>query len=193
VLGTLHLVLVIAFVAVTALLLSLTVLQRIRVRRVRMAWRSGKVNRIPIWPILFIGVVAVFLVYAQIIVPPIHISIYVGYLFGGVFWFLAMMMSSTSIITDYGIIPEIGRSGEAIAWGQIADYFEVEDGRRTFFVFIYEDFVGVRRRLELAVPDIEVDRFLRIVQTKLDIRIEDPVRQITGSEALESDETAFPG
>lgn len=186
-LGTFHLVLVIAFVSVTASLLSLTVVQRIRIRRVRMTWRSGRVNKIPIWPILFIGVVTVFLVYAQNIVPSIHISVYVGYLVGGVLWFLAMIMSSTSVITDYGIIPEIGRSGEAVAWGQIADYFEVEDGRCTYFVFIYQDFVGVRRRLELAVPAIEVERFLRIVRSKLDIRIEDPVRQITGSEALESD------
>ena len=154
----------------------------------RMTWRSGRVGRIPIWPVLFVGVVSVFLVYAQNIFPSVHISIYAGYLLGGVFWFVALMISSCSIVTDYGIIPEIGRSGDAIAWGQISDYFVVEDARRTVFVFIYQDFVGVRRRLELTVPAIEIERFVSLVRSKLDVRIEDPVRQVAGSKALESDQ-----
>ena len=187
-LGTFHIVLVTAFVGVTALLLALIIHQRFRIRRVRMTWRSGRVGRIPIWPVLFVGVVSVFLVYAQNIFPSVHISIYAGYLLGGVFWFVALMISSCSIVTDYGIIPEIGRSGDAIAWGQISDYFVVEDARRTVFVFIYQDFVGVRRRLELTVPAIEIERFVSLVRSKLDVRIEDPVRQVAGSKALESDQ-----
>jgi len=185
VLGTLHTILVIAFVGVTALLLSLTVMQRIRIRRVRMTWRSGRVTRLPIWPIIFIGAVAVFLVYAQNTFPVVRISIFAGYLFGGMLWFIAVMLSSTSVITDYGIVPEIGRSGKAIAWGQVSDYFEVPEGRRTYFVFIYEDLLGARRRLELAVPAIEVDRFRSIVRSKLDVRIEYPSEQLEGSKALE--------
>jgi len=98
------------------------------------------------------------------------------------------MISSSSVVTDYGIIPEVGRAGEAVAWGQISDYFHVEEGRRTYFVFMYQDFVGVRRRLELAVPAIDVERFAAILRSKLDTRIEDPIRQIAGSKALESDQ-----
>ncbi len=184
-LAALHTILVLAFVGVTALLLCLTVMQRIRIRRVRMTWRTGRVKRLPIWPILFIGVVAVFLVYAQNMFPVVRISVFVGYLFGGILWFVAVLLSSTSVITDYGIVPEIGRAGEAIAWGQISDYFEVPDGRRTFFVFIYEDLLGVRRRLELAVPAIEVDRFRSIVRPKLEARIEYAVQQFEESKALE--------
>ncbi|MCZ6704741.1 MAG: hypothetical protein O6942_02450 [Bacteroidetes bacterium] len=185
ILSTIHLILVISFVSVTALLLSLTVLQRIRIRRVRMTWRSSRVSRVPIWPILFVGAVTVFLVYAQNIFPAIHLSVYLGYLLGGILWFIAVILSSTSVITDYGIIPEIGRSGEAVAWGQISDYFEVKDERRVYFVFIYQDFIGVRQRLELAVPVIEVDRFLSIVRSKLDIRVEESVYEMTDSKAIE--------
>jgi len=185
VLSTLHLILVVSFVGVTALLLSLTVLERIRIRRIRMTWRSSRVSRVPIWPILFVGTVTVFLVYAQNIFPAIHVSLYLGYLLGGIFWFLAVIIASTSVITDYGIIPEIGRSGDAVAWGQISDYFEVKDERRVFFVFIYQDFIGVHQRLELAVPSIEVDRFLSIVRSKLDIRVEESVYEITDSKAIE--------
>jgi len=188
VLGTFHTILVTAFVSVTALLLALIVHQRFRIHRVRMTWRSGRVGGIPIWPVLFIGVVTLFLVYAQNIFPSVPITIYLGYLLGGVFWFVALMISSSSVVTDYGIIPEVGRAGEAVAWGQISDYFHVEEGRRTHFVFMYQDFMGVRRRLELAVPAIDVERFASILRSKLDTRIEDPIRQIAGSKALESDQ-----
>lgn len=184
-LGTLHTILVLAFVTVTALLLSVTVMQRLRIRRVRMTWRSGRVSQLPVWPILFVGVVAVFLVYAQNMYPVVRISIFAGYLLGGILWFVAVLLSSTSIITDYGVVPELGHSGDAIAWGQVSDYFEVAEGRRTFFVFIYKDFLGARRRLELAVPAIEVDRFRGIVCSKLDVCIEAPVQHFEGSKALE--------
>jgi hypothetical protein len=177
-----------AFVAVTGLLLVLVVHQRLRIHRVRMTWRSGRVGGIPIWPILFVGVVTVFLVYAQNTNPSVPVLIYGGYLVGGAFWFVALLLSSSSVVTEFGIIPEIGRSGEAVAWGQISDYFQVEDGRRVYFVFIYQDFVGVRRRLELAVPAIDVERFVSVVRSKLDTRIEDPIRQVAGSRALESDQ-----
>lgn len=184
-LSTLHLILVISFVGVTALLLALTVLQRVRIRRVRMTWRTNRVNGLPVWPILFVGAVVLFLVYAQNILPSVPVSVYVGYLVGGVLWFIAVMVSTTSVVTDYGLIPEIGRSGEAVAWGQISDYFEVPDERRVHFVFIYQDFIGVRQRLELSVPSDEVDRFLAIVRSKLEIRLEESVHEIAGSRALE--------
>ena len=184
-LSSLHLILVTSFVGVTALLLSLTVLQRIRIRRVRMTWRTNRVSGLPIWPILFVGTVTVFLVYAKNIFPTASVWIYLGYMAGGVLWFVAVMLSTTSVVTDYGIIPEIGRSGEAVAWGQISDYFEVQDERRVHFVFIYQDFIGVRQRLEVAVPSAEVDRFLSIVRSKLDTRIEESILEIADSKALE--------
>ena len=184
-LGTIHLILVSAFVAVTSLLLILTVTQRVRIRRVRMSWRSSRAKHIPVWPIVFIGVVAIFLVYAQNTFPDVQIPIYAGYLLGGVIWFVAALLASSSLITDYGIIPEIGRSGDAIAWGQIVDYFEVEEGKQIHFAFIYQDFLGERKRLVISVPLVVVDRFQEILRSHLDSRMDVSEKHVMGHRALE--------
>ena len=178
-------ILVSAFVAVTALLLGLTVVQRLRIRRVRMSWRSGRAKNVPVWPVLFIGMVAVFLVYAQNTFPSVQIPIYAGYLLGGVIWFVSALLSSTSLVTDYGIIPELGKSGDAIAWGQIVDYFEAEELKQIHFVFIYLDFLGERRRLEVTVPSVEVDRFRSFLRVNLDTRMDISEKHTVGHKALE--------
>jgi len=136
------------------------------------------------WPVLFIGVVAVFLVYAQNTFPSVEISIYAGYLLGGVIWFVSALFSSSSLVTDYGIIPELGKSGDAIAWGQIVDYFEVEDVKQIHFVFIYQDFLGDRRRLETTVPTAEVDRFRSFLRANLDSRMKITEKHEIGHKAL---------
>ncbi len=150
-----------------------------------MTWRSVRIKHIPFWPIVFIGVVAVFLVYAQNTFPDVQIQIYAGYLLGGVIWFVAALLASSSVITDYGIIPELGKSGEAIAWGQIIDYFEVEEGKQVHFGFIYQDFLGERKRLEISVPHAEVDRFREILRSQLDSRMDVLEKHEMGHRTLE--------
>ncbi len=185
-LSTLHTFLVLAFIAVTALMLTVTLLQRIRVRRVRMTWLSGGKIPFPVWPLLFIGVVSLFLVYAQNVLPVVNGYVFAGYLLGGMLWYVAGVLTSTTIITDYGIIPEIGKMGDTVAWGQVSDYFEVVEGRKIILVFIYQDFLGVRRRLELRVPGSEADRFKSLVHSKLDTRIDFPTHQYVGRTELEN-------
>lgn len=172
--STLHTVLVLAFVGVTALLLGVTLVHRMRVRDVRMSWCSARGGSLPIWPIVFIGIVAVFLVYAGNTVPVISFEIFSGYLLGGLLWFSAVLLSSSVVVTEYGVIPELGRTGEAVGWGQVRDYFEVSAGKQIHFVFIYSDFLGEKNRMEITVPSTRERRFRRILREKLDTRIESP-------------------
>ena len=136
VVNTIHTILVLSFLAVTGMLLAMTTLHRLRIRGVRMTWYSGKFNTIPVWPTLFMGLVIVFLVYVQNAAPVLSGWIFGGYFLGGVFWFVAVAMSSTVVITDYGLIPEAGRTNEAVGWAQISDYFEVDEGKRTHYAFM---------------------------------------------------------
>jgi hypothetical protein len=186
VLSTLHTILVLAFIGVTALLLSLTVLQRFRVRRVRMTWRCARRISLPIWPLLFVGLVAVFLVYAQNVYPVVNIFVFAGYLLGGLLWYIAGVLATTTIVTDYGIIPEIGKSGDTVAWGQISDYFEAKERHRTIFVFLYQDILGTQRRLELVVPSLESDRFRALLHSKLGTRIDYRTEYPVGRTELEN-------
>ena len=184
--NTLHIVLVLAFLGVTGLLFGLTVLHRLRIRGVRMAWYSPTLKAIPVWPTLFMGLVLVFLVYVQNTVPQLNSWIFVGYFTGGILWFVSAALSSTVVITEYGVIPEAGRTAEAVGWGQISDYFEVAENKRTHFTFLYQDFVGQRRRLDLYVPLQNADRFRSVIRRKLDVPLDHPAERITSRKALEN-------
>lgn len=166
--NTLHIALVSSFVAVTGVLLGMTIVQRLRVRGVKMTWVSSRLGSLPVWPTVFMGLVLVFMLYSSNTVASVDPSIFLGYFLGGMLWFVAVFLSSSVIVTEYGIIPEAGRSGEAIGWGQVFDWFEQDEDKRVHFTFLYQDIVGERRRLDLVVPDPQVDRFRRLVRSKLD-------------------------
>lgn len=148
-----------------------------------MSWCSAQAGSLPIWPVVFIGIVAVFLVYAGNTFPVISLEIFSGYLLGGLFWFCAVLLSSSVVVTEYGIIPEVGRTGEAVGWGQIKDYFDVSAGKQVHFVFIYSDFLGEKNRMEIAVPATRERRFRRILREKLDTSIESTVTRTTSRQA----------
>lgn len=184
--NTLHTVLVFAFVLVTAMLLTMTVARRLRIRGVRLVWRAGGWQIFPIWPTLFMGLVTVFLVYAHNAHPVINLPIYLGYLLGGALWFTAVALATSTIITEYGIISEAGRTGDSVGWGQITDWFEVDEGRRSQFVFFYQDFSGERRRLQVPVPLLYADRFRGLVRTKLEASLDIPAPHMASRKALEN-------
>lgn len=184
--NTLHTILVLSFVAVTAVLLAMTLAQRFRLRGVRLAWSSGRMGSWPVWPTVFMGVVVMFMLYSRNTVVVVDPMVFVGYFAGGILWFVAVVMSSSVIVTEYGVIPEAGRSGEAVGWGQVFDYFEVEDQKHIHFAFMYQDFLGERRRLDMPVPIQHADRFRALVRAKLDVQIEGSVERVSRRTALEN-------
>jgi len=183
---SLHTVLVFSFVAVTAVLLAMTLMQRLRIKGVRMTWHSARISSLPVWPTVFMGIVVVFMIYTRNTVAVVDSSIFLGYFTGGFLWFLAVVLSSSVVVTEYGLIPESGSAGEAVGWGQISDYFEVESAKKVHFAFMYQDFVGERKRLDMQVPHQEVERFRALVRSKLDVQIEDYADPIMRRKALEN-------
>ncbi len=183
--STIHSVLVFAFLGVTALLLAITVMQRLRIRGVRMEWRGHMPFGLPLWPTVFMGFVALFMVFAHNAYPEIGFSVYLGYLAGGLLWFAAMVMASGVVVTDYGIVPGTGRPGDAVAWSQINDWFEVRDARRTTFVFIYNQYDDRRRRLDLVVPRLHESRFRHVLAQKLGDETTPPLRTPAERKAME--------
>jgi hypothetical protein len=151
-----------------------------------MSWHAGSWRSIPVWPTLFMGLIIVFLVYAQNTGPSVSMSVFAGYFVGGMAWFVAVAMSSSVVVTEYGMIPEAGRSSDAVGWGQVSDYFEVEEGKRTHFAFMYQDFLGERKRLDLYVPVQNADRFRSLVRSKLDVQLDLPGQRVTSRKALEN-------
>lgn len=182
--NTLHIALVASFVAVTGVLLGMTIIQRIRIRGVRMTWISTRMGSLPVWPTAFMGLVLVFMLYSSNTVATVDSSVFLGYFLGGLLWFVAVYMSGSVVVTEYGVIPEAGRSGDAVGWGQIFDWFEQEDDKRIRFTFLYQDLVGERKRLDLIVPTPQADAFRRLVRTKLESSAEAAQQHVQHGQAL---------
>lgn len=169
---------------VTGILLAMTVLQRIRIRGIRMTWNSARVGSLPVWPSLFMGIVVVFMLYSSNTVAPVAGEVLAGYFLGGILWFVAVALSGSVIVTEYGIIPEAGRSSDAVGWGQVFDWFELEDDKHTQISFLYQDLIGERKRLDVTVPRPHLEQFRCICRAKLDGSSEAPTRVVRQGQTL---------
>ncbi len=179
----LHSILLFGFVGVTSLLLLITAAHRFRMRQVLLSWPTGRFFGLPVWPTAFLGLLCLFMVVALPGERSFATGLFFGYLVGGVFWLVSVMLASAVVVTGFGISRH--RRGDGIAWEQIVDYFEVEQGARQVYVFLYGDERGRRRRFELVVPPRHRTRFRHIVRARLDARIEFGTPQATGKKALE--------
>ncbi len=185
ILATLHLILQVGFISVTVLLLFVTVVNRLRVRHVLPAWRTGKLLGLPLWPTVFLVAVLLFFSGALAMGQALAWTMVVGYLVGGVFWFAASLLSTSVLVTEFGLIYHPNRAGHAVAWGQVVDYFDNDTVLPARYVFFYLDPTDVRRRLELTVPRSQRVAFQQIVREKLDARFDLSAQQVYGKKALE--------
>lgn len=144
----------------------------IRLRNIRISWKSGKLGGYPLFSTLFLGFTAVM----AVIVVSLEISQFytiIGcYSWMGVCWFTSSFFTSKSYITDHGIVKNINDPSQTIAWHQINDYVEKPASKGSEFVFIYQDFPkGANNnrviRLELFVPDKKTVKFNKIVDLKI--------------------------
>ncbi|MEM1269611.1 MAG: hypothetical protein AAF752_01575 [Bacteroidota bacterium] len=197
-LQTLHHLVLALFVGTTALLFVTTLINRLRIRRVQQSWCAGRLFGLPLLPTLFLLLVTPLFLYAWLAdTAPQFLSagLLAGYLIGGAFWYAAAVLFNSVLVTDFGIIRNVNRLGEAVAWGQVIDYASApksasEDVRRCtqLYVLIFDDRTKRRNRLELRVPASQHDRFHELVQSKLDARFDFALEQAYGGGSLRSRE-----
>ena len=165
------------FIGVTLLLLVVTLMNRLRVRRVLLSWHRGQLFGLPLWPSLFLVAVLAFCLCSALIRHVVPLELVAGYLLGGLFWFVAGVLSGSILVTEYGLVFHAKQAEQAVAWGQVVDYFKAS-GTRPRYVFFYRDPSGTRQRLELKVPRAREAVFGRIVEGKLDARFEPQTQQM---------------
>ena len=169
VLAVLHATGLMLFVGGTATLMIMAVIRRLRLRRPLLVWRTGGLTRAPIAPSLFLLLVGVGLVLAHVYEVTVFPSIAVGYLAGGVFWFVASWLARSTVITEYGLVPDLLRVRHAVVWSQVVDYVSTVRNGRPHFVFLYRGReCQEHHRLDLPVPERYEDEFQKILATKLD-------------------------
>jgi len=169
------------------MLCAATLVNRFRLRRIVFTWANGKFFGFPLLPSLFLlamsGIFAYFY-FGGHAENPIRPWLLTGYIFGGILWYVAALVSTSVIITDYGIIRSVNRMGRAIAWGQVVDYVTHPSSRKTTYIFFVIDEKGHKKRVELDVPKIQVDRFAEVVQQRVDARFDFTTQQTYGTKAL---------
>ena len=147
----------------------------LRLRNVRLSWKSGKMNGYPLFSSLFTlsaiigGGIAIYQGTTSDIVAA---GLYVWL---GICWFTASYFATMRFVTDHGIVKNVNEPSQTVAWHQIRDFVEKEEDGYTQYIFIYgEDEnrpLNDLIRLELIIPDKKKQSFQKLVSHKLGSRI----------------------
>jgi hypothetical protein len=149
---TAHIVLLLLFVTVTAVLLMAAVVNRLRIQPARMIWyHKGLISGIG-WSSLFLVMFVGAIIYAGITENSLYLYLGLGYLIGGICWCVAMRLSSATIITDFAIVKDTSKCGNVLCWNQVVDFFIHDKGRTLQYTFLYVNNEGVHARFDVQVP-----------------------------------------
>ncbi len=172
-LQTLQLILLAFFTIATTLLAMVTLTNMVRLRNVRQVWRSGKLFGFPLFATIFLGFSVAMTTMVWMNGLEQHITAMLCYIWIGLNWFVASHLMTKRYITDNGIVKNINDPSQTVAWHQIRDYVEHRPGKGSHFTFFYsqpgalQDERPETIRLELPVPEDEVDEFKRVLSRKL--------------------------
>lgn len=149
-----------------------TVANAVRLRNIRISWKSGKLKGYPLFSTLFLGFSLVITSLVVALQIDQFFNIMACYSWMGLSWFVSSYFTSKSYITDHGIVKNINDPSQTIAWHQINDYVEKPASKGSEFVFIYQAVPGSSRdrkiiRLELFVPDSKTDKFNKVIDLKI--------------------------
>ena len=163
-----------AFTLGAAVLATSTLANVLRLRNVRLSWAAGKMRGYPLFSTLFLGSVAVVggIAYWFGSTEEMLAAGLYGWL--GFCWFTTSYLTTKRFITDNGIVKNVNEPSQTVAWHQIRDFVETEEGNRTKYIFIYgldDTNTNGLVRLELAVPDSRKKSFQKLISHKLGSRI----------------------
>lgn len=157
----------------SAVLATISVVNVIRLRNVRLSWKTGKLGGYPLFSTLFM--ISVFIAGGAAIYREAASEMILAGMYGwlGFCWFTASYLATKRFITDHGIVKNVNEPSQTVAWHQIRDFVETEHETHTHYIFIYSadknnnEFI----RLELDVPHYRKESFKKLISHKLGRRI----------------------
>lgn len=181
-----------AFTLGSAVLATAALLNVIRLRNVRLSWKSGKLLGYPLFSTLFlistvlVGAIAMYRGSLEEIIA----AVLYGWL--GFCWFTTSYFASKRFITDNGIVKNVNEPSQTVAWYQIRDFVEKEHENYTNYIFIYgtndaEEKPRDLIRLELNVPNKEKESFEKLISHKLGRRIRCYIKEDINVQQFDSD------
>lgn len=165
----------VAFTLGAAVLAVAAVINVLRLRNVRLSWKSGKLGGYPLFSTLFLfsSFVVGSIAWHQGAMQQMMIAAFYTCL--GFCWFTASYLATKRFITDNGIVKNVNEPSQTVAWHQIRDFVEHEGKNHTQYVFIYSmeetPMPDELIRLELEVPHDVEESFRKLISHKLRSRI----------------------
>ncbi len=169
--ATAHLVVLALFTLGTTMLMIVTASNALRLRKVEISWKSGKLFGYPLFSSLFLtfSLIITAWVYTQQLYQ--YTVPMMCYNWIGLTWFVSSYLTSMRFVTDHGIVKNINDPSQTVAWSRIMDYVERNAGKFQTYTFFYPDFHPGNQsrsiRLELNVPAEKQSSFRNILQNKL--------------------------
>lgn len=174
-------------IIVSTMLTIVTLGNAVRLRRVKMSWKSGHLGGYPLFSSLFLIFTAVFFALSIVHYQQPDYAIFLSYNWIGLNWFISSYLMSKRYITEHGIVKNVNDPSQTISWNQICDYFESKDEKGTRFIFVYQTLVGNQkqfRRIELQVPTQFLEGFKQMISLKLGRRFDLSIHQFTDHKSI---------
>ncbi len=168
---------VVLFFAVASTLMAGYSLQnKLRLRKVRLSWRSGKLKGYPLFATVFLVLTLTLVSIVVVNGYSTRYGILFAYLWIGCMWFVSSYLASKYYITDYGIVKNINDPSQTIPWFQILDYVERDGKKGKEYLFSYSEMnKSIRegyQQLKLFVPYRQHEAVKKIVSLKLENKLE---------------------
>ena len=125
---TIHIVLLSVFVSVTSMLMVTAIINRMRIRPVRMMWHNSNLYQGVGRSFLLLLMMVAVVVYAGITNNSVYLYLGIGYVTGGLCWLIASRISAATLVTDFAIIRNTSKKGNVLGWSQVTDFFVHEMG-----------------------------------------------------------------
>lgn len=167
---------IVMFTIASTLLAGYSFQNKLRLRKVRLSWRAGKLQGYPLFATVFLGIVlglSAIVVFSGDIA---RFPIFFAYVWIGTMWFISSYLASKYYITDYGIVKNINEPSQTIPWFQILDYVERPEKNGVEYLFNYSEMdkslIEGYKQLKLFVPRNRYKAVKKIVSLKLENKIE---------------------
>lgn len=167
---------VVLFTIASTLLTGYSVSNKLRLRKIRLSWRSGKAGGYPLFATLFLCLMLVLGSVVFGIKDTTKYPIFICYGWIGCMWFISSYLASKHYITDYGIVKNINEPSQTIPWFQILDFVEQDSDSGARYIFTYSELDKSLKdgfnQLKIQVPNSKKNAFEKIVSLKLKSRFE---------------------
>lgn len=164
------------FTVASTLMAGYSLQNKLRLRKVRLSWRAGKLNGYPLFATVFLVLI---LTLVSIILAngySTRYGILFAYIWVGCMWFISSYLASKYYITDYGIVKNINDPSQTIPWFQVLDYVERDGKKGAEYLFNYSEMdkslCEGYQQLKLFVPSKQHEAVKKIVSLKLGNKIE---------------------